>query len=247
MSPPDRTALAGTVGQARRLLARRGGWIEAAPGGYVLRVGRDRRVRILLTVDEAVFRQLAGDPGLKTRPGGGWVARVAAGSSSATTPESGRPGMIEGVRAVMESNGAVTLRRANLGLSAIAWLARHKAEDGRGWLSPAEIAAADRLARDAETAVRGPSVTMRWDALPRSGAGGDAGGRSGPGAAAMAAARRVEMALAACGPARGMIEAVCLRSSALQAAEQDLGLARRRGKAVLKAGLAALADHYRIG
>lgn len=247
MKAPDRTRAMGTVGQARRLLARRGGWIDAAPDGYVLRVGRDRRVRVLLTVDETVFRQLALDPGLKTRPGGGWAPRVAATPASGTAPAPGRPGMIEGVRTVMEGDGAVATRRANLGVSAIAWLAQRKAADGRGWLSAAEIAAADRLARDAETALRGPSVTMRWDALPRSGAGGDAAGRSSPGAAAMVAGRRVERALTACGPARGMVEAVCLRASALQAAEQELGLARRRGRALLKAGLAALADHYRIG
>lgn len=247
MTPPRRTPPIGTAGQARRLLARRGGWIDAAPEGYVLRVGRDRRVRILLTVDETVFRQLVRDPGLKTRVGGGWTPLSPAPSASAPAPEPGRPGMIEGVRTVMEDTGAVTTRRANLGVSAIAWLARRTSPDGRGWLSPAEVAAADRLARDAETALRGSSVTMRWDALPRSGAGGDVSGRSGPGDAAMAAGRRVEEALATCGPARRLVEAVCLRSSALQAAEQELGLARRSGKILLKAGLRALADHYRIG
>lgn len=236
-----------TVGRARRLLTRRNGWIEAAPDGYVIRVGRDRRTRVLLTVDETIFRQLAGNPGLKIRPGGGWVARAVVSSSSPASPEPGRPGVIEGVRAVMEDDGAITSRRANLGQSAIVWLARHTDGEGRTWLDPREIAAADRLTRDAEAALRGPSVTMRWDALPRSGAGGDAPGRAGPGAAAMAASGRVEAALAACGPARGMVEAICIRASALQAAERDLGLGRRRGKALLKTGLTALADHYCIG
>ena len=234
--------------RARRLLTRRGGWIEAAPDGYVLRMGRDRRTRVLLTVDEAVFRQLAERPGLKIRPGGGWVAaRLTAPSPSPARQPPGRPGVIEGIRAVIEDDGAATSRRANLGQSAIVWLARHKDANGRAWLAAREIAAADRLSREAETAMRGPSVTMRWDALPRSGAGGDAPGRAGPGARAMAAGGRVEAALAACGTARGMIEAICIRSSALQAAEQDLGLGRRTGKALLKAGLSALANHYRIG
>lgn len=236
------------IGRARRLLTRRGGWIEAGPDGYVLRMGRDRRTRVLLTVDEAVFRKLTERPGLKIRPGGGWVAaRVTEPSPSSAPAQPGRPGLIEGVRAVMEDDGAVTSRRANLGQSAILWLARHKDGSGRAWLAAREIAAADRLTREAETAMRGPSVTMRWDALPRAGAGGDAPGRTGPGAPAMAAGGRVEAALAACGPARGMVEAICIRSSALQAAEQELGLGRRTGKALLKAGLSALADHYRIG
>jgi hypothetical protein len=222
------------------------GWIEAAPDGYALRVGRDRRARVLLTVDEAAFRQLTGNPGLKIRPGGGWMAR-AAPAPSAVAPDPGRPGFIEGVRAVMEENGAFTSRRANLGQSAVVWLARRRSPDGRPWLTAREIAAADRLARDAEAASRGPSLTMRWDALPRSGAGGDAPGRAGPGASAMAAGARVTTALAACGPARGMVEAICIHASALQAAERDLGLVRRSGKALLKTGLTALADHYRIG
>ncbi|MBU3974344.1 MAG: hypothetical protein KKE42_11170, partial [Alphaproteobacteria bacterium] len=67
------------------------------------------------------------------------------------------------------------------------------------------------------------------------------------GDAALAAARRVEAALAACGAARSMVEAVCIRASALQAAECELGLGRREGKRVLRVGLAALAAHYRIG
>lgn len=246
MSPVGRETPTGTADRARRLLARRDGWIAALPGGYGIRAGKDGRTRVLLAVDEAVFRQLAENPGLKARPGGGWVARAAA-SPSPAAPEAGRPGMIEGVRAVMERDGGVIAHRANLGHSAVVWLARRTTADGRAWLTPAEIAAADRLARDAETALRGPTVTMRWDALPRSGAGGDAPGRTGPGPAAMAAGRRVETALAACGPARGMIEAICIRSSALQAAERDLGLRRRQGKTLLKTGLTALAAHYRIG
>lgn len=239
--------MTGEAGRARRLLARPSGWIEAAPVGYALRVGRDRRTRVLLTVDEGVFRQLAGTPGLKVRPGGGWVARAFDAPPSSASPEPGCPGVIEGVRAVMEDDGSVTSRRANLGQSAIAWLAGRKDAEGRAWLAPREIAAADRLALDAEAALRGPSVTMRWDALPRAGAGGEAPGRSGPAASAMAAGARVETALAACGPARGLVEAICIRASALQAAERDLGLGRRQGKALLRTGLAALADHYRIG
>jgi hypothetical protein len=237
----------GDSGRARRLLARPGGWIEAGPDGYALRVGRDRRTRVLLTVDEAVFRQLAGNPGLKIRPGGGWVARAAGPAVSPASPEPGRPGMIDGVRMLMDHDGDVTFRRANLGQSAIAWLAVRKDADGCAWLGPREIAAANRLTLDAEAAMRGPSVTMRWDALPRSGAGGEAPGRAGPAASAMAASDRVEAALAACGAARGLVEAICIHSSALQAAERDLGLGRRHGKVLLKNGLSALADHYRIG
>ncbi len=235
-----------SAGRARRLLARRAGWLEAEGSGYSLRVGRDRRSRILLTLDEAAFRQLVEDPGLRTRPGGGWVARPAAGRDADRSPP-GRPGTIEGVRSIVAHDGHMTAHRANLAQSAVAWLARRRDGEGRPLLNPAQVAAADQLGRDAETALRGPSLTMRWDALPGSGAGGRAGGRSGPGPAALAAARRVEAALAACGSARGMVEAICIRASALQAAERDLGLRRREGRSLLIAGLSALAVHYRLG
>ena len=44
-----------------------------------------------------------------------------------------------------------------------------------------------------------------------------------------------------------MVEAICIRASALQAAERDLGLRRRDGKLLLRKGLTALASHYGIG
>ena len=48
--------------RARRLLARPGGWVEAAAGGgYALRVGADPRSRVLMTVNEADFLGLVAD------------------------------------------------------------------------------------------------------------------------------------------------------------------------------------------
>lgn len=237
--------MSGEAGRARRLLARPHGWIEAAAGGgYALRVGGDRRSRVLMTLDEAGFRSLVADPGLSVRPGGGWTARRV-GEAAVPAPAPGRPGVIEGVRTVMDRGGRMQSHRANLAPSPIAWLSGRRDAAGRPWIERAERAAAERLAADAEIALAGPSLTMRWDALPR--AGGGSAVRAEPGDRALAAGRRVEAALAACGPARAMVEAVCIQASALQAAEQGLGLRRRTGKAVLKAGLRALAAHYRIG
>jgi len=238
------TTAAGAVARARRLLARRGGWIEPVAGGYGVRPGGDRRNRIVLVIDEAGFQALVEAPGLRGRPGGGWTARNAPRTRTAAL-EPGRPGFVEGMRIVMTGDGRPVPRRANLGQSAVAWLARRKDADGRAWLDAAQVAAAARLGLDAERAGRGPSLTLRWDALPR--AGGGSAIRAEPGDSAMAAGRRVESALSACGPARPMVEAICLRATALQAAERDLGLRRREGKRMLQAGLAALARHYRIG
>lgn len=228
--------------KARRLLRRPGAWLDAAGPSYALRVSPTRRGRVLLTLDEAAFRLLAVDPGLKTRAGGGWVAIR---PETEEPDRAGRPGVIEGERAMVEPDGRVVRRRANLGVSAVAWLARRRNAEGRPWLGPAEVAAAERLGLEAEWALAGPSLTLRWDALPRSGGGSAA--RAEPGDRALAASRRVEAALAACGPDRGLIEAICIRASTLQAAEQDLGLGRRTGKQALARGLKALAAHYRIG
>lgn len=228
--------------KARRLLRRPGAWLETAGGGYALRVGPTRRSRVMLTLDEAAFRALTVAPGLRVRAAGGWSAREA---SVERRDEAGRPGVAEGRRTVVEADGHVVSRRANLGLSAVSWLARHKGADGRPWLGAAEVAAAERLGAEAEIALKGPSLTMRWDALPRSGGGSAA--RVEPGDRALSASRRVAAALAACGPDRAMVEAVCIRASTLQAAEQGLGLSRRTGKTALVRGLRALAAHYRIG
>jgi hypothetical protein len=123
--------------RARRLLARPGGWIEAtADGGYALRVGPDRRSRVLATLDEPGFRSLIVDPGLRARPGGGWTARRA-GDPPAEAPPPGRPGVVEGVRTVMDRSGRTQSHRANLAPSPIAWLAgRRDAAGGprlNGW------------------------------------------------------------------------------------------------------------------
>ena len=229
--------------RVRTHLRRPGAWIEGRAAPYALRLGADRRARVAMTLDETVFNALVANPGLRARPGGGWIPRPAA---SADGPEPGRPGVIEGEVAVMEADGRLTTRRANLGESPIAWLARRRDPSGRPWLSAAEVVAGERLRRDAEAATSGPSVTMRWDALPRSGGGSAA--RIEPGDRAISAGARVEAALRAVGPRlRPIVARICLESSSLQLAERELGLRKRQGKTVLKQGLQALAEHYAIG
>jgi len=233
--------------RARSLLDRPGAWLDQSGGAYPLRLGGDRRGRVVLTLDEAAFRALVERPGLRRRDGGGWLPRPTPARNTSLSPSSpGRPGVIEGERPVMEPDGRLTTRRANLGESPVAWLARRKDASGRPWLTPAEVAAGERLRADGEIALSGPSLTMRWDALPRSGGGSSA--RVEPGDRALSASARVEAALSACGPRlRALVERVCIHGTSLQLAEQDLSLRRRQGKTVLKQGLQALADHYRIG
>lgn len=228
--------------RARRMLARPGAWIDQHDGRYPLRVGGDRRSRVSLTLDEADFLSLVADPGLKTRAGGGWTAR----RITTDGPVHGSPGQVLGPRSLMDDDGHLVTRTANLGETPIAWLARRRDPSGRPWLTPAEVAAGERLRQDGERAASGPSVTMRWDGLPRS--GGGSAMRMEPGDRAISAAARVEAALQAVSPrVRAFVIHVCLRSSSLQLAERELGLRRRQGKTLLKQGLQALAEHYGLG
>ncbi|MFN3353337.1 MAG: DUF6456 domain-containing protein [Brevundimonas sp.] len=228
--------------RARRLMDRPGAWLDSAKGGYALRLGPDRRARTVMTLEESEFRALAEAPGLKVRAGGGWMRRNAPERVS----PGGRPGVVEAEREVDGPDGVRRRVRVNVATTAVAWLAARKDRDGRPMLDPAEVAAGERLTADGELARRGASLTMRWDALPRRGAGG--GADHGPGGAALAARRRVAAALSAARPLEAqMLARVCLEGDALRAAEGRLGLAPRRGRELLKAGLRALARHYGIG
>ena len=229
--------------RARTLLSRPGTWLAASGAGYALRLTPHRGARVHLTLDEAAFRDLIAAPGLVVRPGGGWILRRPPADSA--LPEPGRPGLIAGERPVMQPDGRLSPRPANLGESPLAWLARRRGADGRPFLTPAQTAAGERLRAEAEAALKGPSVTMRWDALPR--AGGGSAARIEPSDRALSAARRVEKALAACGLRRAIVEQICIHGTSLQLVERGLGLRRREGKRLLIAGLDLLAQHYRIG
>jgi hypothetical protein len=232
------------IDRARALLRRPGAWLDETPdrGAYPLRLGPDRRARIVLTLDETGLRDLIEAPGLRPRPGGGWTAR---GASASAPSAPGRPGFIAGERLVTEPDGRQVARPANLGESPILWLARRRDAAGRPYLTPAEAAAGERLRQDAQAAMTGPSLTMRWDALPRSGSGLSVGAE--PPARALSAASRLREALSACDSgSRAMVERICLAHEPLQVAERALGLRRRAGKAVLKRGLQTLARHYRL-
>ncbi|HYG25884.1 MAG TPA: DUF6456 domain-containing protein [Caulobacteraceae bacterium] len=227
--------------RAAHMLARPGAWLDGEAGEYLVRACADRRRRALLRIDEAAFRALAREPGLRTRRQGGWL--LAPPRPRAPTPPAGRPGVREGERLVAEPDGRLVMRRANLGESPIAWLASRRGPDGAPFLTPAEAAAGERLREDFHLAGTIGRLTMAWDAGPR--AKGGRGPGVEPAERARAAKERIARALAAAGPGlKEILEHVCLRSTALEAAERELGLPRRSGKAVLKLALGRLAAHY---
>lgn len=227
------------LARARRLLRRPTSWIEQTGDVYVVRVANTRAARVVATVSEREFQALVQTPGLRARPSGGWMAKR---ETAAAPDQAGLPGRVEGDVWLMDLDGRVQRRRANLTRSAIRWLAGRRDEAGKPLLTRVQVAAAEILEREAERAASAPSLTLRWDAVPRTKSG--AGMRFEPGDDALAAGKRVTRALAACGPDAGIVEAVVIRASALQAAEHGLGLTRRTGKAALSRGLTALAIHY---
>ncbi|MDP2260423.1 MAG: DUF6456 domain-containing protein [Caulobacter sp.] len=241
MSAHDRIAA-----RAAGLLARNGATLrETGPGCYALRTGPDLRRRPAMTLDDATFARLAAEPGLRPAPGGGW--RLARGASQASSSASaGRPSMIDGRREVVGPDGRHVTLAANLGESPIAWLARRRDGAGRSWLTPPEVAAAEKLREDFVLAGTVGRLTMAWDAGPR--ARGGRGPGQEPAERARAAKDRIARALDAVGPGlREILEHVCFAGSALEAAERGLGLPRRSGKTVLKLALQRLAVHYGVG
>ncbi len=236
-------ALDRLVRRAAANLDRPGAYLDETPVGYALRLSPDRRRRPVMSLDERVFQRLAVAHTLTPRPDGGWGLARPRAPARASAPPAGRPGVVEGERLVAEEDGRLVAKRANLGESPIAWLARRRDPYGRPWLCPEEVAAGERLREDIHLAGTLGRLTMTWDAGPR--AKGGRGPGVDPAERNRAAKARVAAALEAAGPGlREMLERVCLRGSALDAAERGLGLPRRAGKTVLKLALGRLAVHY---
>ena len=125
----------------------------------------------------------------------------------------------------------------NLAESPLAWLAR------RGHVSPMQLLASERLRADFYHAQLGPRVTMRWDPLPAAARG--QGGPPDRSRGQIAAKRRFEAEVAACGPGLSDIAwRVICQGEGLEAAERALGWPVRAGKLVLQLALDRLVSHY---
>lgn len=146
-----------------------------------------------------------------------------------------------GAKAVMDNDGDIVQKTANLAESPLAWLVRRGAPDGGAFLAPHEFAAGERLRADYERSTLTARVTMRWEDTPR------APGRReyDPPAAAFSATNRINRALAEVGPGLDrVLRAVCCEGRGLDAVEQGFGWPRRSAKVVLKIALNRLAAHY---
>jgi hypothetical protein len=147
-------------------------------------------------------------------------------------------------RTVME-DGTPRKMRYNLSESPVAVLGRRRDKDGRTFLEPELVTAAERLREDFELAQMGPRVAQNWDRFltggDRGGFRGDSGLAEGPNAAR----DRVAAALRDLGPGLGDVALrCCCFLEGLEVAEKRMGWAARSGKIVLRIALQRLRRHY---
>ena len=147
-------------------------------------------------------------------------------------------------REVAEDDGPRRLRY-NLAESPVAVLGRRRDKDGRVFLEPDLVNAAERLREDFELAQMGPRVAQNWDRFLTSGDRGGFRGDGGPAEGPRAARDRVAAALRDLGPGLGdMVLRCCCFLEGLETAEKRMGWSARSGKIVLRIALQRLKRHY---
>jgi hypothetical protein len=171
------------------------------------------------------------------------IGTEAQGFAEAATPF-GEQHRDWGERAV-EADGTARRIRYNLAESPVAVLGRRRDKDGKLFLEPELVAAAERLREDFELAQMGPRVAQNWERFLT---GSDRGGfraDSGLPEGGRAARDRVAAALRDLGPGLGDVALrVCCFLEGIEAAEQRLGWAARSGKVVLRIALQRLLRHF---
>ena len=129
----------------------------------------------------------------------------------------------------------------NLAESPLGWLF------SRGFVSPRQFEAGERMRSDWERAELAPKVTMVWDAAPIARGRGGASAEGDPRAAQIDARRRFDAAVECAGPGLADIlwRIVCA-GEGMREAETALGWPARAGKLVLSFALDRIAAFYRI-
>lgn len=151
---------------------------------------------------------------------------------------------IWGERVVSDEEGPRRVRH-NLAESPVTVLGRRREKDGRPFLEPALVEAAERLREDFEVSQMGPRVAQNWERFLTGGERGGFQGEGGMGQGPKAARDRVAAALRDLGPGLGDVALrVCCFLEGIETAEQRMGWAARSGKIVLRIALQRLRRHY---
>jgi hypothetical protein len=198
--------------------------------------GRVAQYRITSAGRAAVRRMLGGMEGLQAADG------APAGFAEAQSPFADQHRDYE-YRDIPDGGRAHRLR-VNMAESPVAALARRRDKNGKPFLTPDLVAAAERLREDFELAQMGARVAQNWDRFLTGGGRGAFDGGS-PGQGPRAARDRVAAALRDLGPGLGdMTLRCCCYLEGLEAAERRLGWSARSGKIVLRIALLRLRRHY---
>ncbi|AMY68677.1 DUF6456 domain-containing protein [Frigidibacter mobilis] len=185
----------------------------------------------------ALKRLLAEDAGAQ-----GGFAEAAAGFDPQPFADQHR---VWAERPVMEPGGGGRRLRYNLAESPLAVLARRREKDGKPFLTPDLVAAAERLREDFELAQMGPRVAQNWDRFLTGGDRGSFQPEGGPAEGPRRARDRVAAALRDLGPGLGdMALRCCCYLEGLETAERRMGWSARSGKIVLRIALMRLKRHY---
>ena len=145
-----------------------------------------------------------------------------------------------------EAEGEEGPRRLRFALaeSPVAVLARRRDKDGKVFLEPELVQAAERLREDFELTQIG-ARPQNWDRVLSGAEGLPVPGAVAPRDAGAAARDRVAAALRDLGPGLGDVALrVCCHLEGLEVAEKRMGWAARSGKIVLRIALQRLRRHY---
>ena len=135
--------------------------------------------------------------------------------------------------------------RYNIAESPVSVLGRRRDRDGKPFLEPDLVEAAERLREDFELAQMGPRVAQNWDRFLTGGDRGAFQPDSGMGEGPSSARTRVSAALRDLGPGLGDVALrCCCFLEGLEVAEKRMGWAARSGKIVLRIALMRLRRHY---
>ncbi|MCC6305841.1 MAG: helix-turn-helix domain-containing protein [Rhodobacteraceae bacterium] len=268
-SDPPPTDAATIAREGRRILRRLcepGAQLAIAPDmekAAVLREAADGTTQRTAVVDRRVAQAFALKEWILCRRPGrvASYAITAAGRAALRqmieTEAAARPGLAEAASPFADQHrlwaeriiedaedGEPRPARVNLAESPVQVLGRRREKDGRPFLAPELVAAAERLREDFELAQMGPRVAQNWERFLVGGERGGPGGR-GPAEGPRAARERVALALRDLGPGLGDIalRVLCFLEG-LEATEQRMGWSARSGKIVLRIALTRLRRHY---
>ena len=198
--------------------------------------GRVSRYKITSTGRAALKQMLAAD---------GAVQGKAVGMAETATPFAGQNCDWNHNDPSGGDEERTTRTRYNVAEAPITVMSRRRDKDGKPFLGPQLVTAAERLREDFELSQMGQRISQNWENFLTNTDRGSFAPANSTGNATDAARARVMNALADLGPGLGDVALrVCCYLEGVEAAEKRLGWSARSGKIVLRIALQRLAAYY---